>query len=137
MKKILLISCVKSKLDRPAKAKNLYTSTQFKKSLQYANKLKPDKIFILSAKYGLVELEQVLTPYEKTLKTMSASEKRDWSAKVLSSLRQHVNLNKDLFIILAGVDYRKYLLPEIRHYEIPLEGLSQGKQLQELNRRLS
>lgn len=52
-KKIGLISCVSKKLNCKTKAKDLYTSPLFKYSLAYARKLNPDKIYILSAKYGL------------------------------------------------------------------------------------
>jgi len=47
-KKIRLISCVSKNLNCKAKAKDLYTSPFFKKSLAYARKLNPDKIYILS-----------------------------------------------------------------------------------------
>lgn len=137
MKKIVLISCVKSKLNYPAKAKDLYTSTLFKSNLQYAYQLKPDATYILSAKYGLLDLEQMIDPYEMTLNKMSEAEKKIWSRKVLNALQQKADLKSDLFVILAGMNYRKYLLPELTHYEIPLDGLSFGRQLQELKRRTS
>lgn len=136
-KKVVLISCVKSKLNVPAKAKNLYTSDLFRSSLQYAYYLKADNIYILSAKYGLVELDQVIIPYEMTLNNMGEPQKRAWAADVINSLRQKKDLNKDLFIILAGENYRKYLLPAIKHFEVPLEGLSFGQQLHELKHRVS
>lgn len=137
MKKIVLISCVKSKLKYPAKAKDIYTSTLFQSNLQYAYQLKPDAIYILSAKYGLLELDQIITPYELTLNTMTEAEKKGWSRRVLDVLQKKADLKSDLFVILAGMNYRKYLLPELTHYEIPLEGLSFGRQLQELKRRIS
>ncbi len=137
MKKIVLVSCVKSKLKYPAKAKDLYTSTLFQSNLQYAYQLKPDAIYILSAKYGLLELDQIITPYELTLNTMTEAEKKGWSRRVLDVLQKKADLKSDLFVILAGMNYRKYLLPELTHYEIPLEGLSFGRQLQELKRRIS
>ena len=137
MKKIVLISCVKSKLKYPVKAKDLYTSTLFQSNLQYAYQLKPDAIYILSAKYGLLELDQIITPYELTLNTMTEAEKKGWSRRVLDVLQKKADLKSDLFVILAGMNYRKYLLPELTHYEIPLEGLSFGRQLQELKRRIS
>jgi len=56
MAKIVLISCSSKKSAHKSKAKNLYISTLFRLSLAYAKKLKPDKIFILSAKYGLLNL---------------------------------------------------------------------------------
>lgn len=137
IKKIVLISCVKSKMDRPAKAKDLYTSPYFKYNLAYAYKLKPDSIFILSAKYGLVELDQVIAPYEKTLKNMPAREKKAWAEQVLASLRKRASLKADYFIILAGNDYRENLIPELCHYEVPFIGLDLFQQLHELKRRTS
>lgn len=70
MKRIILISCVKTKLDHPAKAEDLYISDLFVKNLTFARKLKPDYIFILSAKYGLLKLNDRIAPYEKTLNQM-------------------------------------------------------------------
>lgn len=137
MLKIVLISCVKSKLKVPAKAEDLYTSTLFQSNLRYARHLKPDAIFILSAKHGLLDLDQIIAPYEMTLNTMTEPEKKAWSRKVLGSLQQKVDIKSDMFVFLAGVNYRKYLIPELAHYEIPLEGLAFGKQLQELKRRIS
>jgi cytoplasmic iron level regulating protein YaaA (DUF328/UPF0246 family) len=136
MKKIILISCVKSKLSHPAKARDLYISNLFRSSLAYAQSLKPDKIFILSAKYGLLELDEQIKPYELTLKTMPAAEVKAWSIRVLASLRQKADLKNDLFIFLAGDKYRKYLIPELAHYQVPLEGLSFGQQLHEMKRRV-
>lgn len=134
---IVLISCSKSKLDHPARAEELYISPLFKSNLAYAKSLKPDAIFILSAKYGLVALDQKLAPYEKTLIRMGVGERKAWAKDVLSQLIKHANLQSDLFIFLAGVRYREYLIPSLKHYQIPLEGLSFGKQLQELKRRLA
>jgi len=79
----------------------------------------------------------MIAPYEMTLNTMTEAKKKIWSRMVLDALQKKANLESDLFIILAGMNYRKYLLPELTHYEIPLEGLSFGRQLQELKRRIS
>ena len=57
MVKTVLISCVSKKLDHSAKARDMYISPLFKLSLKYAQKLNPDKIFILSAKYHLLPIE--------------------------------------------------------------------------------
>jgi len=132
MKRIILISCVSKKRQVRSKAKDLYISTLFRKNLAYALKLKSEYIFILSAKYGLVELEKVIEPYDVTLNTMPASEIRKWANRVIAQLSEKVDLQNDKFIFLAGDKYRKYLLPHINHYEIPLKGLRIGEQLQRL-----
>lgn len=91
--------------------------------------LNPDMIFILSAKYGLLELDDEIDTYDETLNTKSIKEIKTGADKVLNALRAKTNLEKDEFIFLAGEKYRKYLLPEIKNYKIPMEGLSIGRQL--------
>ena len=134
MKRIVLISCVKTKLDHPAKAEDLYISDLFVKNLAYAKKLKPDYIFILSAKYGLVKLNDRIAPYEKTLNQMPVHERRVWASGVVSELRKYADLEQDEFIILAGEKYREFILPYMRNYKIPFEGLSFGNQLKALKK---
>ena len=83
MAKIVLLSCTKSKLDKPAQAQELYSaSPMFQKTLEYGKELKPDKMFILSAKHHLVPLTKVLEPYDKTLKEMPKDEKEKWGETV-------------------------------------------------------
>lgn len=135
MRKIVLISCVKSKLPYPTRAGDLYISDLFKSNLAYAISLKPDAIYILSAKYGLITLNQKIAPYELTLNTMSVPERKAWAASVLHQLGKYTHMRRDLFIFLAGLRYREYLIPALKHVQIPLEGMSFGKQLQELKRR--
>jgi cytoplasmic iron level regulating protein YaaA (DUF328/UPF0246 family) len=132
MNRIVLISCVKSKLDHPARAEDLYISPLFKYNLAYARKLKPNHIFILSAKYGLLRLSDKIAPYEQTLKTMPVAERRAWAASVLAGLSRYASLSDDEYIFLAGDSYREYLIPKIRHYQIPFEGVSFGNQLKAL-----
>lgn len=130
MKKIALISCVSKKLEKKARAEDLYISPLFKLSLKYARKLKPDEIFILSAKHGLLALDDKIDPYDVTLNNMIVSQRKDWANKVIEQLMTKTDLKKDHFIILAGEKYRQYLIPYIESYEIPLkEAGGIGKQL--------
>lgn len=134
--KIVLISCVSKKLPHPAKAKDLYISPLFKFNLKYARKLKAEKIFILSAKYGLVEPEQKIDTYNQTLNTMKAPEIKKWAEHVLKSLKKKTNVEKDEFIFLAGEKYRKYLLPHLKRTRTPMQGLGIGRQLQYLKKHV-
>lgn len=136
MKTFVLISCVKSKLDHPALAKDLYISPLFKYNLAYARILRPDGIFILSAYYGLLELENWVEPYEKTLNKMSKQERLAWVNYVLSQLKMKTDIKRDRFVFLAGQRYREGLLPYLRNVVIPFEGLSFGQQLSELKKRV-
>ena len=131
-KKIALISCASQKLPHKAKARDLYVSTLFKLNLKYANSLRPNEIYVLSAKHGLLELEREIAPYEQTLNNMRAFEIKEWANNVLQQLRTVASLEEAEFIFLAGDKYRKYLLPHIKNAVVPLEGLRIGEQLQRL-----
>jgi len=135
--KIVLISCVKTKLPHKAKAKNLYTSPLFKYSLKYAKSFNPDKTFILSAKHGLLNLEQEVESYEQTLNQMNSQELKLWVKKILEKLKTVCDLEKDEIILLTGNNYGKHLLPHISNYKLPLKGLSMGKRLQFLKEKTS
>lgn len=131
---VILISCVSKKLDKEAKARDLYISTLFKLNLQYAESLNPDIIFILSAKYGLLSLDETVAPYDLTLNHMRAPERKAWANKVIKQLNEVLDIQKTHFIFLAGQKYRQYLIPHLSSYEIPLQGLRIGEQLQYLKR---
>jgi cytoplasmic iron level regulating protein YaaA (DUF328/UPF0246 family) len=136
MVKIVLISCASKKLKAKAKAKEIYISPLFKLNIKYALSLKPDKIFILSAKYGLLDLEQEIEPYNLTLNNFKEDEIKSWAEKILNELSRQANLKEDEFIFLAGEKYRKYIIPKINNYKIPLKGLGIGKQLKFLKENI-
>lgn len=124
-KQIVLISCVSQKQDTKCMAKDLYVSTLFKKSWAYANKLKPDSIYILSAKHHLLEPETSIEPYNLTLNNFCAAERKAWAQEVLKEMKEKgLDLENDHFIILAGKNYYQYLIGEdgIQKYTLPLHG---------------
>jgi hypothetical protein len=123
---------VSQKASHPAQAKDLYISTLFELNLKYAKTLKPDDIFVLSAKHGLLPLEKEIEPYEQTLNNMRTSEIKHWANGVLEQINEICSIDETEFIFLAGEKYRKYLLPHLKTTQIPLEGLRIGKQLQKL-----
>jgi hypothetical protein len=124
------------KQDKEMKAKDLYVSPLFKMNYAYAQSQNPDAIYILSAKFGLVDPEQIIPPYEQTLNTMKSGEVKDWALDVIEQMQGKVNFQKDEIIFLAGERYRKFLLPLCRNAKVPLEGLGIGKQLGWLKKKL-
>ena len=127
--RIVLISCVAKKLNYSSIAKDMYVSALFKGAYKYAKKIDADKIFILSAKYGLLDESDIIEPYNETLNDKSIAWRREWASKVISTLSQKANLQSDEFVFLAGEKYRQYLIEHIAHVSVPLKGLSIGKQL--------
>lgn len=126
---VAFISCVKEKRIGEYKAKDLYTSDFFRKSLGYVNN-KYDKIFILSAKYGLLDLNDKIENYEMTLNDFSKIEKVEWSVMVCNQLETKVDDSDDLYFYV-GNNYREHLLPLLSNKcFVPLEGKGIGEQLQ-------
>ena len=77
----------------------------FQKTLEYGKQLKPDKMYILSAKHHLVPLTKELSPYDKTLKEMPKVEKEKWGEETAKQMKSHgLSFDKDKFIFLTGSD---------------------------------
>jgi hypothetical protein len=121
---VALISCTKSKLDYACSAEDLYSkSNLFRHSYRYAGTI-TDKIYIMSAKHGLVDKNTIIEPYDETLLDKNAKEKEEWAKNVIESLAVVSDLDNDEFLILAGKVYYEKLLPRLKNYRIPLEGVS-------------
>ncbi len=133
-----LVSCVSEKRAAPSPARYLYTSDWFVKAARYASQI-TDEWYILSAKYGLVHPDQVLEPYNATLKTMGKSARQAWAERIFASLKPRLSPG-DTVIFLAGQAYREFLLAQVARLgckvEIPMEGLRIGEQMQWLNQHL-
>ena len=137
-KALWLVSCVKTKRSFPCRAEDLYSSAWFAKARAHAERQNcPWRI--LSAKYGLVRPETVIEPYEKTLNTMRDAERREWAERVLTQLEPEL-AGLDAVVFLAGQSYREFLEGPLRNrgldVRVPMEGLSQGRQLSWLNDQL-
>ena len=84
----VFISCVKTKRDSRCKAKDMYISPLFKKAYQYAQQfVAEDKIYILSAKYGLIHSSQMIDPYEKTLNSDNDKERKVWAYNIIQRMK--------------------------------------------------
>lgn len=79
MARIGFVACSKTKNVVRLPAAALYTSALFRKSLLAALD-KSEKVYILSAKHGLLACGDVIDPYDVTLKTMRQSERMAWGA---------------------------------------------------------
>ena len=137
MAKVVLLSCTKSKTKHAAPAQELYSaSPMFQKTLEYGKSLKPDKMFILSAKHHLVPLTKTLEPYDKTLKEMPKDEKEKWGEETIKQMRSAgINPEKDTFIFLTGSEYMKpfnQYIPD-SNIENPMGGKRFGERLKWLN----
>lgn len=101
-----LIACCSRKLKGEYKAKDIYISDLFKYSKKYCEIHCLD-YYILSAKYGLLNKNDIISDYNLTLNTMNKEEKIIWSEKIKKSL---LFLKDNNLIILAGKNYYQYWL---------------------------
>jgi hypothetical protein len=133
-----LVSCVSAKESTPLPARDLYCSDWFVKARGYVE-AQGQRWFILSAKYGLVEPDDVIAPYEKTLKGMSSARRRRWAELVAGQLRPRCRPGVKI-VFLAGQAYREYLVPLLCEWgcqiRVPMEGLFIGEQKAWLKRQL-
>lgn len=109
----IFIGCSKEKADHPTTAEKLYTSTIFKRALHLAKKIvkrKGGHIYVLSAKHHLLELDDIVEPYNETLAHSSASIRKDWSKVVLNQMTEKgIDFNEET-IFFAGDSYIKYII---------------------------
>ncbi len=135
--RIALISCSKLKKPYKCRACELYSaSTLFSLSYEYA-KVNADRVYIISAKHGLVGENEIIAPYDETLNEKTSVERQAWSQMVLSQLKQVCDIQSTAFIILAGKNYYEYLLPHLPHASLPLGKLPMGKRIEFLQRNLA
>jgi len=135
---IVLLMCGKNKLSHKAKAENLYTSPRFQKSIEYAKTLTDySHIFVLSAEYKLLNLEEEIYPYDKSIYDMSKEEKLKWADNVIHLLNSVSNTHEDKYIFLTNDDYSKCLLSYLVNYELPLIGIPEEQHINYFNEKLS
>ena len=129
-----LIGCVKKKRKTESVAIGLYISPLFVKSVRFAHFMNYE-IFILSAKYGLLDPLDRIKPYNLTLKDLSKNELEAWYNNVSEKL---LNIYTDGFVVLAGTIYWKELVERMDRsmFEFPLHGKPIGERLQWLTKTM-
>ena len=130
-RRLALIGCSKSKLSTPARARDLYTGSLFTKSLRYAE-LTCDATAILSAKYGLVQLDDVIHPYNAKITDMPIGHRRAWAWLVKAALEHAFPFPHWTYVYLAGSLY----IEGLPKGDTPMQNLRNGKRLRWLTARL-
>ena len=91
--------------------------------------------FILSAKHGLLSPDEVVAPYDQSLKQATTAERRTWSQAVLKSLDGAAGALAGCVVeIHAGGEYRAFGIAEGlktrgAQVVVPTLGLAIGRQL--------
>jgi hypothetical protein len=129
--RVALVSCVKTKRKSAVAAKNLYISQLFMGMRCYAEQ-NADAWFILSAKHGVLRPDQVVAPYERTLKNMPKRDRVAWAKRVQLQLLELLPAGAAV-VVLAGERYREGVVPFLESHgftvEVPMDGKNFGQQL--------
>lgn len=130
---IIVIGCVSQKRSTATPAKDLYTSGLFAGRRRYAERNGAPWV-IASALHGVVEPDEVIEPYDVSLKELPPAQKWKWGRIVAEQLVERFgNLSGKVIEIHAGAAYCEGLVPTLReqgaHPSRPLMGLKIGEQL--------
>lgn len=134
-----LVGCAGPKLKHPAPARDLYTSQLFRQTLQLAE-LRHDVVYVISAKLELVQLDQVIEPYNKTMSEIAKEFRPIWGSRVWDSiLRRHQKVDRQVYIY-AGKDYAQPLRRAGFHqatFHEPLAKMMIGQRLSWLKQEIA
>jgi uncharacterized HhH-GPD family protein len=130
---VVLVGCVKSKLDRPAAARDLYVSALFAKARDLAER-GGQPWFVMSAEHGLVAPQEWLAPYDRYLGDTPESYRRVWGAWVVARLELLTgDLRGRTVEVHAGHTYVDAIRGPLRARGAglvePLAGLTMGQRL--------
>lgn len=132
-RRVILVSCAATKLDRPAPAADLYASPLFRAARCYAE-ASGHPWLVLSARHGLVEPTTVLKPYDTKLTDLKPDERSAWADRVTRALYFRGFGGWGVFEVHAGNTYarplRDALAPIALDILEPLAGLGIGRRLQ-------
>lgn len=105
-KKVLVITgCSKKKLEHKAAAKDLNQGTFFKKSKKLA-KVNNFDLKILSGKYGLLDPNKIIEPYDQKIRTKADIER---IRKQVSPRIDKLKGEYDIIILIMGKTYRRVM----------------------------
>ena len=132
--KIAFIGCAKKKKSHKCKVEEMYSpSTLFRLTLQYC-KQHFDKIFILSAKYGVLQLNDKIEPYNITLNKMSKQKRVIWGVKILNWINSNLDIYDEIYIF-AGKNYYKYI-NIYNKINLPFGNMKMGERVKWLKERI-
>jgi hypothetical protein len=114
---VAVVGCSAIKAPRPAPARDFYRSPLFKAALAYAE-ARTKHVVVVSAYYGIVQLGQVLEPYDRKLTALRKREREDWSARTVDPLTRFYGTPPTL-LLLCGEVYADALLHGAHWHNLP------------------
>jgi hypothetical protein len=130
--RVALVGCAKNKRSEAAPARELYLGPLFRAALAYAE-LSAEEAYVASAFHGLVALDQVIGPYDRSIDDLKKKERLPWGDRVIGALAARFPGLRPELLILAGAGYHVplHVAAVMRGWTTvsPLAGLPVGKRL--------
>jgi hypothetical protein len=130
-----LLSCSAQKLAVAAPAARLYCSSLFQMSLRYLTRT-CTTVYVLSARWDLVQLDDVIKPYDLQLSQLGQVERRRWGARIVKQLCE-LHRGSIEVLVFAGSSYVRPLrlfAPSWWTLLDPMQGMQVGQRLAWLSR---
>jgi len=127
-----LIACSKTKAKKRCKASEMYTGAMFQLSVRLMEKWKCPYM-IISAKYGLIDPDTIINPYELKMTDLTMPQREEMAKKINAGLKSR--LRKDEIVLcLMGIEYMLFArdIPVL----MPMVGMGIGRRLQFLKSML-
>lgn len=94
----VFVPCGKRKVNHKTEARNMYVGSYFKECYNTANLIYPEsRIYILSAKYGVLKTTDLIEPYDITFKNMNKKDREEYKRKINEQLKNM--FSKDIQLI--------------------------------------
>lgn len=131
--RVLLVGCVKTQLDGPAPAEELFVSPLFRCRRRYAE-ASGCPWFVLSSRHGVLRPDDVVGPYDLPLARQPVAYRRAWGAGAVRRLDSELGgLAGVTLEVHAGAAHveplREPLSAAGAELLTPLRGLTQGQHL--------
>ena len=127
MKTLVIVTCVKEKLNGSFKAEDLYISDLFKKMRHFVE-INDYDWRIISAKHGLIDPEDIIESYEdesldqfKLLQgkqTTNLKTKKDALRQIIREQLEPILKDYNRIILMCGKNYRDVILPLLKEKKV-------------------
>ncbi|MFF2363867.1 DUF6884 domain-containing protein [Streptomyces sp. NPDC058122] len=123
---LLVIPCGSRKLDHPARAADMYIGSYHRACRRTADALRPQRLIILSARYGLLDPDDVIEPYDTPHGAAGATT----AQMILRQAQERGIVRLDPVVALGGGRHTALVRSVWPHARTPLAGAgSMGGQM--------
>ena len=132
---IAIIPCTNQKSDIPGPAKEVWQGSHFQLTLAHAEVFY-DKVYVMSFKYGMIDPDMEIEPYDINIKFANARQRLEWWWRVRDDIKRIVTEDDpELVAVYTGNFDRERIMREFvrngfRNVIVPWEHNTIGQRMQ-------